>query len=109
MTQQAQTVQRPVGFADIVEKVKPAVFAVRVKVNAGPQNSSFEGQLPQGFERFFRRFGEDMIPDIDKQPEVLKAADEAGRLLATRLKNHDPKEVARRMQVIMIERFKESV
>jgi serine protease Do len=64
VTQQAQAVQRPVGFADIVEKVKPAVFAVRVKVNAGPQNSSFEGQLPQGFERFFRRFGEDMLPDM---------------------------------------------
>ncbi len=66
VTQQAQTVQRPVGFADIVEKVKPAVFSVRVKVNAGPQNSSFEGQgqMPQGFERFFRRFGEDMIPDM---------------------------------------------
>jgi serine protease Do len=64
VTQQAQTVQRPVGFADIVEKVKPAVFAVRVKVNAGAQNSSFEGQLPQGFERFFRRFGEDMLPDM---------------------------------------------
>ena len=65
VTQQAQTVQRPVGFADIVEKVKPAVFAVRVKVNAGPENSSFQGgQLPQGFERFFRRFGEDMNPDM---------------------------------------------
>jgi serine protease Do len=64
VTQQAQTVQRPVGFADIVEKVKPAVIAVRTKVNAGPQNSSFEGQLPQGFERFFRRFGEDMFPDM---------------------------------------------
>ena len=67
VTQQAQTVQRPVGFADIVEKVKPAVISVRVKVNAGTQNSSFEGaqgQLPQGFERFFRRFGEDMNPDM---------------------------------------------
>lgn len=64
VTQQAQTVQRPVGFADVVEKVKPAVIAVRVKVNAGPQNSSFQGQLPQGFERFFRRFGEDMFPDM---------------------------------------------
>jgi serine protease Do len=65
VTQQAQTVQRPVGFADVVEKVKPAVISVRVKVNAGPQNSSFEGQLPQGFERFFRRFGgEDMFPDM---------------------------------------------
>ncbi|MFZ5690697.1 MAG: Do family serine endopeptidase [Pseudomonadota bacterium] len=65
VTQQAQTVQRPVGFADIVEKVKPAVISVRVKVDAGPQNSSFEGQLPQGFERFFRRFGgEDLFPDL---------------------------------------------
>jgi serine protease Do len=68
VTQQAQTVQRPVGFADIVEKVKPAVFSVRVKVNAGPQNSSFEGgQMPQGFERFFRRFGEDMNPDTPQR------------------------------------------
>lgn len=67
VTQQAQTVQRPVGFADIVEKVKPAVISVRVKMNVSPENSSFEGgrQLPQGFERFFRRFGmpEDMVPD----------------------------------------------
>jgi serine protease Do len=67
VTQQAQTVQRPIGFADIVEKVKPAVISVRVKMNVSPENSSFEGggQLPQGFERFFRRFGmpEDMMPE----------------------------------------------
>jgi len=66
VTQQAQTVARPVGFADIVEKVKPAVISVRVKVNAGPQTSSLEGrQLPQGFERFFRHYGmpEDMFPE----------------------------------------------
>ena len=31
----AQTAQRPVGFADIVEKVKPAVISVRVKMDAG--------------------------------------------------------------------------
>ena len=30
----AQNVQRPVGFADIVEKVKPAVISVRVKMEA---------------------------------------------------------------------------
>ncbi|MET0867209.1 MAG: trypsin-like peptidase domain-containing protein, partial [Pseudorhodoplanes sp.] len=73
VTQQAQTVARPTGFADIVEKVKPAVISVRVKVNVGPQTSSFEGgrqggqgQLPQGFERFFRRFGEEM-PDMMPQ------------------------------------------
>ena len=28
VTQQAQTVARPVGFADVVEKVKPAVISV---------------------------------------------------------------------------------
>src|SRR4051812_35906363 len=31
----AQNVQRPVGFADIVEKVKPAVISVRVKLDSG--------------------------------------------------------------------------
>ena len=34
----AQSAQRPVGFADIVEKVKPAVMSVRVKMEA-PSNS----------------------------------------------------------------------
>jgi serine protease Do len=70
VTQQAQTVQRPVGFADIVEKVKPAVISVRVKMNAGPQLSSDEGgQLPRGFERFFRRFGPEMFPDMPQGPQ----------------------------------------
>src|SRR5262245_1920891 len=32
----AQPAQRPVGFADIVEKVKPSVISVRVKVDNGP-------------------------------------------------------------------------
>jgi serine protease Do len=54
---------RPVGFADIVEKVKPSVISVRVKMNSdtpamvmGNEDSPF----PQGspFEYFFRRFGE---------------------------------------------------
>src|SRR5947207_4681570 len=31
----AQGLQRPAGFADIVDKVKPAVISVRVKVNSG--------------------------------------------------------------------------
>jgi serine protease Do len=67
VTQQAQTVARPIGFADIVEKVKPAVISVRVKMDVGPQSSSFQGQLPQGFERFFRRFGDEM-PDMMPSP-----------------------------------------
>jgi serine protease Do len=60
----AQTAQRPVGFADIVEKVKPAVISVRVKMNAGPQMSDFGGDDPFGpnspFQYFFKRFGQEM-------------------------------------------------
>jgi serine protease Do len=58
----AQTVQRPAGFADIVEKVKPSVMSVRVKMNAGPETSGLSGsEDPFGpnspFQDFFRRFG----------------------------------------------------
>jgi serine protease Do len=60
----AQTAQRPVGFADIVEKVKPAVISVRVKMNAGPQMSELSGEDPFGpnspFHYFFRRFGQEV-------------------------------------------------
>jgi serine protease Do len=64
----AQSLQRPVGFADVVEKVKPAVISVRIK--RGVENSSFSmddnpfGHQGQGqgqgtpFEFFFRRFGQ---------------------------------------------------
>ncbi len=55
----AQSVQRPAGFADVVEKVKPAVIAVRVRM--GPESGSLRGgDGPSGhgspFEEFFRRF-----------------------------------------------------
>jgi serine protease Do len=55
----AQGVQRPMGFADIVDKVKPAVISVRVKLASGPQMMGFQGDtpLPPNVERFFRRFG----------------------------------------------------
>src|SRR5713226_5519743 len=60
----AQNIQRPVGFADIVEKVKPAVISVRVKLDAGAKMMGFEGNSPfppnSQMERFFRRFG---LPD----------------------------------------------
>jgi serine protease Do len=56
-----QLPQRPVGFADIVEKVKPSVISVRVKLER-PANSGLTDEdlpLPPGspFERFFRKFG----------------------------------------------------
>src|SRR3954462_7805949 len=67
----AQTAQRPVGFADIVEKVKPSVISVRVKVDGGPRTMSFDGgdsPFPPGspMERFFRRFG---MPDGQDAPD----------------------------------------
>ena len=62
---QAQDAQRPVGFADIVEKVKPSVISVKVKMNAGGNFSLNEDNPLRGtpFEDFFRRFGQpDNIP-----------------------------------------------
>jgi len=61
----AQGIQRPVGFADIVEKVKPAVISVRVKMDGGgAKMMGFDGNMPfppnSQMERFFRRFG---MPD----------------------------------------------
>jgi serine protease Do len=56
----AQGVQRPVGFADIVEKVKPAVISVRVKMDGGPRVTGLEDTpFPKGspMDRFFRQFG----------------------------------------------------
>jgi serine protease Do len=58
----AQNAQRPVGFADIVEKVKPAVISVRVKVDGGARTGGLSRRdLPPGLEQFFRRFG---MPDV---------------------------------------------
>src|ERR1041385_7491681 len=66
----AQTTQRPVGFADIVEKVKPSVISVRVKMDNGPRTMSFDGDSPfppgSPMERFFRRFG---MPDGQDAPD----------------------------------------
>jgi serine protease Do len=70
----AQNVQRPVGFADIVEKVKPAVISVRVKVDSGAKMMGFEGNSPfpnnSQMERFFRRFGlpDGLYPDEQRAP-----------------------------------------
>ncbi len=56
----AENAPRPVGFADIVEMVKPAVISVKVKVNAGENLSLNEDNPLRGtpFEDFFRRFGQ---------------------------------------------------
>jgi serine protease Do len=72
----AQTTQRPVGFADIVEKVKPSVISVRVKVDGGARTMNFEGDSPfppgSPMERFFKRFGspdgQQGMPDTPRSP-----------------------------------------
>src|SRR3954465_14801916 len=62
-------VQKPVGFADIVERVKPSVISVKVNINekvtkdesGNNDDSPFQPGSPM--ERFFRRFGgQDGLP-----------------------------------------------
>jgi serine protease Do len=76
----AEIAQRPAGFADLVEKVKPAVISVRVKVKADSEMMSFNGDMPfpknSPMERFFRQFGmpefgmpnDENMPDNQVQP-----------------------------------------
>ena len=68
--QTQQTAARPVGFADIVDRVKPAVISVRVRIDADAETtgagngSGAESQFPPGspMERFFRQFGMPNMP-----------------------------------------------
>jgi len=74
-----QLSQRPIGFADIVEKVKPAVISVRVKLERSADSGSSSGPgdedlpFPPGspFERFFRRFGMPNSPNAPGGKEVI--------------------------------------
>jgi serine protease Do len=64
----AQTAQRPVGFADIVEKVKPSVISVRVKMGADGRELSSDSPIPNLPFDFFRRFGSpDNMPNMPRQ------------------------------------------
>jgi serine protease Do len=66
----AESTQRPVGFADLVQKVKPAVISVRVKVDAGSEMMSSDGDRPfppnSHMQRFFHHFG---MPDGENAPD----------------------------------------
>jgi serine protease Do len=70
----AEAVQHPVGFADIVAKVKPAVISVRVKLDEGQKFglSSGNDELPfppnSPMERFFRQFG---FPETPQQHQYV--------------------------------------
>ncbi|WP_024512462.1 Do family serine endopeptidase [Bradyrhizobium sp. ARR65] len=54
-------VQQPIGFADIVERVKPSVISVKVNINEKVAKDDGDDDLPfqpgSPMERFFRRFG----------------------------------------------------
>ncbi|WP_420134416.1 Do family serine endopeptidase [Rhodopseudomonas sp.] len=61
--------QQPVGFADIVEKVKPSVISVKVNIAekvAKNDDRSEDSPFPPGspMERFFRRFGGELPPGM---------------------------------------------
>src|SRR5579864_3641325 len=59
-------VQKPVGFADIVERVKPSVISVKVNINekVAKGDDDDDSPFPPGspMERFFRRFGGPDLP-----------------------------------------------
>jgi serine protease Do len=84
---QTANFQRPVGFADIVEKVKPAVISVKVKLdNSGNAMSLNEDNPLRGspFEDFFRRFGQPDVPglgrpDGDRDQRFGRRDDQQGR------------------------------
>lgn len=53
------------------------------------------------------KIAEDKIPDVRKQPDVVKAAEDAGKLLGKKLQvDHDRSQVTMRMQSLMMEKFK---
>jgi serine protease Do len=77
---EVRKVQQPVGFADIVERVKPSVISVKVNIGdkgtkddtANNDDSPFQPGSPM--ERFFRRFG-----GPDGLPPGLKGGPRGGR------------------------------
>jgi serine protease Do len=50
------------SFADIAERVTPAVVAVNTTRNARPQQNRMRGRVPQGMEDFLNQFGGDAQP-----------------------------------------------
>src|ERR1700742_5171106 len=80
---EVKKVQQPVGFADIVERVKPSVISVKVNINEkvakGDDNNSDEDspfQPGSPMERFFRRFG-----GPDGLPPNLRGGPRGGRVI----------------------------
>jgi serine protease Do len=71
----AEGVQRPAGFADLADKVRPSVISVRVKMSA--KSIGMDDSMPSlpdnsQLEHFFRRFGipgdENAMPNLPRAP-----------------------------------------
>src|ERR1700678_1409593 len=55
---EVRKVAQPIGFADIVERVKPSVISVKVNINEKvAKDDGSPSQPASPMERFFRRFG----------------------------------------------------
>jgi serine protease Do len=59
---QTQITTKPSGFADVVEKVKPAVVSVQVKIDTGKRNKETARSSSREPDRSSRRFGESGSP-----------------------------------------------
>ena len=68
----AEHAAHPVGFADIVARVKPAVIGVRVKTEAVSQREEMQlngEDAPSGsLDQFLRRFGMPNLPNLPNMP-----------------------------------------
>src|SRR5882757_8981408 len=79
---EVRKVAQPVGFADIVERVKPSVISVKVNINekvakddsANNNNDDSPFQPGSPMERFFRRFG-----GPDGMPPGMRGGPRGGR------------------------------
>jgi serine protease Do len=72
------TAQRPVGFADLVSKVKPAVISVRVKISQDQDEMTGSGggniipsQPGAPLDKFFQQFGHSNIPNGMRPRQVI--------------------------------------
>src|ERR1700732_1658710 len=81
---EVRKVEKPIGFADIVERVKPSVISVKVNINGkvGKDDSENNDDSPfqpgSPMERFFRRFG-----GPDGLPPGLRGGPRGGRGIVT--------------------------
>src|SRR5450432_1926009 len=78
---EVRKVEKPVGFADIVERVKPSVISVKVNINekvakddSANNNDDSPFQPGSPMERFFRRFG-----GPDGMPPGMRGGPRGGR------------------------------